>query len=107
METKSAHGYEKQCCHMADSCQMQNSSVAQERGMGGGGGENRHSKVRTTFFFPPGRYFFLRQQEESILFFWSLSPQALQNVDALLSSWKIRAMITLKKFYLSEFLPSM
>lgn len=76
METKSAHGYEKQCCHMADSCQMQNSSVAQERGMGGGGGgENRHSKVRTTFFFPPWKIlFFKTTRRKYFIFLVPLSP---------------------------------
>lgn len=60
---------------MADSCQMENSSVAQERGSGGGGGgENRHSKVRTTFCFPL-EDIFLRQQEESILFFGPILPR--------------------------------
>lgn len=88
---------------MADICQMENSPVAQEKGAGGGGG-NRHSKVRTTF--SPGRYFF-KTRRRKYFTFRSLSPQALQNVDALLSSWKIRAMITFKKFSLSEFLPSM
>lgn len=90
---------------MADSCQMENGSVVQERGTGEGEGENRHSKVRT-IFFSPRRHFFKTTRRKYFIF-WSHSPQALQNVDALLSSWKIRAMITLKKFYLSECLPSM
>lgn len=91
---------------MADICQMENSSVAQERGALGGR-ENRHSKVRTASF--PGRYFFFffKTTRRKCFIFQSLSPKTLQNVAALLSSWKIRAVISLKKFYLSEFLPSM
>lgn len=89
---------------MADICQIENSSEAQERGEGGGR-ENRHSKVRTTFF--PWLVFFFKATRRKYFIFQSLSPQALQNIAALLSGWKIRAVITLKKFYLSEFLPSM
>lgn len=105
METKIAHCNEKQYCHMADICQMENNSIAQERGARGRG-KISHLKVRNTFF-PPGRYFFFKTTRRKYFIFLPLSPQTLQNVAALLSSWKIRAMITLKKFYLSEFLPSM
>lgn len=83
---------------------MENSSIAQER-RAGEAGENRHSKVRTILFSLEDNFFKTRRRKRFI--FWSLSPQALQNLDALFSSWKIRAMITLKKFYLSEFLLSM
>lgn len=55
---------------MANICQIENSSEAQERGEEGG--ENRHSKVRTTFF--PWLVFFLRQQE-GILFFSPSLPR--------------------------------
>lgn len=63
----------KQYCYIADVCQMENSSVAQERGAGGGG-QNSHSKVTTAFF--PGRFFFFpRLQEESALFFSPSLPR--------------------------------
>lgn len=58
---------------MADVCQMENSSVAQES-RAGGGGENSYSKVITVF--SPGRYFFSpRLQEESALFFSPSLPR--------------------------------
>lgn len=56
---------------MADVCQMENSSVAQERGARGGG-QNSHSKVITAFF--PGRYFFSKTTKRKCFIFQSLSP---------------------------------
>lgn len=52
---------------MAGICQMENSSLAPERGAGGEGGGNSHSKVRTAFF--PGRYFFFQDYKKKVLYF--------------------------------------
>lgn len=83
---------------LSSGCQMENGSVAQERQEGGGGGD-RYLKVRTTFFPLEDSFFFCKTTRRKHFIFQSLSPQALQNVDALLSSWKIRAMIILKKSF--------
>lgn len=83
METKIAHCCEAQYRHIGDICQTKNSSAAQERGAGAAGGENRHLKVRTTFF--TGKIFFKTTRRKHFIF-QSLSPQALQNIVALLSS---------------------
>lgn len=89
---------------MADICQTKDSSVAP--------GEERVEEEEKTgiqrweLLFSLEDIFFKTTRRKYFIF-QSLYPQALQNINALLSSWKIRAMITSKKFYLSEYLPSM
>lgn len=93
-----------QYCHLADVCQMEKALLHRKEE------QEEQEKIgiqRWELSFFPGRYIFFKTTRRKHFIFQSLSPQALQNVDALLSSWKIRAMITLKKFCLSEFLLSM